>query len=312
MIVLLHPWMLALALAVPAVLLLRRRRPPPAVLFAPAPLLGGIRPSWRVRLLPLPAAFTAGALLLAAVALARPVERIPLPLRTEGADILLCLDLSSSMTARDLDPDRTRLQVAKDAAALFLRGRPGDRVGLLCFARYPDVRCPPTLDHGALAAILRGVAPVEGDGPEDATGLGAAGARAAEALRSGKARTRIAILLTDGEENVATTGTPGSIPPAHAAQLCRELGIRLYAIAAGTGDATVLGETAAATGGRLFRARDAGAVEAVFAEIDALEKSTFEKDRFAVEERFQPWAIAALALLLIARLLGTAVLRVIP
>ncbi len=312
MIVLLHPWMLLLALAVPGVLLLRRRRRLPAILFAPAPLLAGIRPSWRVRLLPLPAVLTAAGLLLAAGALARPVERVPLPLRTEGADILLCLDLSSSMTARDLDPDRTRLEVARDAAARFLRGRPGDRIGLLVFARYPDVRCPPTLDHGALAAILEGVVPVEGDGPEDATGLGAAAARAAEALRSGKARSRVAILFTDGEENVATTGTPGAIPPAHAAQLCRELGIRLHAVAAGPGDASALGEAAAAAGGRLFRARDAGAVEAVFREIDALEKTSFEKDRFAVEERFQPLAAAALALLLAALLLRTLLLPVAP
>jgi len=310
--VLLHPWMLAAALAVPAVLWLRRRRLPPAVLFAPAPLLEGIRPSWRVRLLPLPGILTAAALVLATVALARPVERVPLPLRTEGSDILLCLDLSSSMTARDLDPARTRLEVAKDAAARFLRRRPGDRIGLLCFARYPDVRCPPTLDHEALATILRGVVPVEGDGPEDATGVGAAAARAAEALRRGAARSRVAILLTDGEENVATSGTPGSIAPAHAALLCRELGVRLHAIAAGPGDATALGETAAATGGRLFRAKDAGAVEAVFAEIDALEKTSFEKERFSVEERFQPLVIAALALLLGARLLGATLLRVIP
>jgi Ca-activated chloride channel family protein len=311
-IVLLHPWLLLPALLVPAVLWLRRRRPPPAVLFAPAPLLAGIPPSPRVRLLPLPGLLTAAALALAAVALARPVERVPLPLRTEGADLLLCLDLSSSMTARDLDPSRTRLEVARDAALRFLRGRPGDRVGLLGFARYPDVRCPPTLDHGALETILRGVAPVEGDGPEDATGLGAAAARAAEALRNGKARSRVALLFTDGEENVATSGAPGSILPSHAAQLCRELGVRVYAVAAGPGDAAALGEAAAATGGRLFRAKDADAVEAVFREIDALERTSFEKDRFAVEERFQPLLWSALALLLLGRILAATWLRVIP
>ena len=312
MTILLHPWLLLVALAVPAALWLRRRRPPPAVIYAPAPLLEGIRPSWRVRMLPLPGVLAAAGLALAAVALARPVERVPLPLRSEGADLLLCIDLSSSMTAKDLDPDRTRLEVAKDAALRFLRGRPGDRVGLVGFARYPDVRCPPTLDHEALARILRDLRPVAADGPEDATGFGAAAARAAEALRGGPARSRVAVLLTDGEENVATTGTPGSIPPAHAAQLCRELGVRLYAVDAGTGTDPLLGETAGATGGRLFRARDAGALDAVFAEIDALEKASFEKDRFAVEERFQPWAVAALLLLGLSRLLSATVLRVIP
>jgi Ca-activated chloride channel family protein len=310
---LLHPWMLLLALLVPAVVLLRRRRRPPAVLFAPAALLPASLPaSWRTRLLPLPGLLVALGLLLAATALARPVRRVPLPLRSEGADILLCLDLSSSMTARDLGGGRTRLEVARDAAIRFVRGRPGDRIGLLGFARYPDVRCPPTLDHAALEAILREVAPVAGDGPEDATGIGAAAARAAGALRGGKARSRVAILLTDGEENVATSGTPGAIEPSHAAELCRELGVRVHAVTAGPAENRTLAGMAAATGGRSFAARDAGALEAVYAAIDALEKTPFEKDRFALEERFRPFLVAALALLLLGRLLGSLVLPVIP
>jgi Ca-activated chloride channel family protein len=294
----LQPRWLLLALLVPLVAFLRLRRRRPAVVLGTLAIPGAmdaIPRTWRTRLAGLPALLFAAALLLATAALARPVRRVALPVRTEGADILLCLDLSSSMTARDLDPSRSRLAVARDAAAAFLRGRPSDRVGLLGFARYPDVRCPPTLDHRALGEILAEVAPVEGDGPEDATAIGAALARAAEALRRGKARTRVVILLTDGEENVATTATPGAIPPEHGARLCRELGIRVHAVAAGPGEGRALAELAAATGGRSFRARDAAGLRAAWDAIDALERSPFERPRFALEERFAPLLAAALA-----------------
>ena len=89
------------------------------------------------------------------LALARPMQRVQMPLETEGIDILLCLDISSSMTANDLDPQLTRLDLAKAAAVEFINGRPNDRIGLIRFARYPDLLCPPTLDHGALEDFIR-------------------------------------------------------------------------------------------------------------------------------------------------------------
>ncbi|MGQ0615131.1 MAG: VWA domain-containing protein [Planctomycetaceae bacterium] len=314
---LLHPWLLALAL----LLLLRRRRPAPALLFGPGALALDLPRSLRARLLPAPRALHAAGLALLALALARPVERVPLPHLSQGIDILLCLDTSSSMTATDLDPRRTRLEVAKEAAARFIQGRPTDRIGILSFARFPDLLCPPTPDHAALLRLLQGVEQVAGDGPEDATGLGTAAARAAQVLAGGGAKARVVILFTDGAENVATPGKPGEIAPLHAAQLCMELGVRVYAIAAlpvageggGEGaDTRPLRRLAERTSGRFYTARDAGAVGAVYAEIDALERVEFEEARFRIEERFQAFLIVGLALLLFGRLLGATALRVLP
>jgi len=323
---LLHPAMLLLALLVPLAWLAARRRRPPALALAPLSLEAGpgepaaLPRSWRTRMAWLPAALHGAALVLCAVALARPVRAVAEPARAEGADLLLCLDLSSSMSARDLGSDRTRLEVARDAAARFLRGRAGDRIGLVGFARWPELLCPPTTDHAALEGILRAVRPVEPDGPEDATGIGAAAARAAEALAAGGGPSRVAILLTDGEENVATGGGDGTIPPAQAAQLCRVLGVRVHAVVAGgasaagrppvdTGPVRRLAER---TGGRFFEARDAGAVDAVYALVSELEKSGREEPRLVLEERFQPFLALAIALLLGGRLLGATLLRVLP
>jgi Ca-activated chloride channel family protein len=269
-----------------------------------------------VRLLPLPRILQLLALLLAVFALARPARREMLPLRTEGIDILLVLDTSSSMTANDMDRRRTRLDVAKAAAAEFVRGRPEDRIGLLSFARYPDVRCPLTLDHEALLGILAGVGTVPGDGPEDATGIGAAVGRAAQVLEGRARRERVVILLTDGDENVAIEGAKGEIAPSHAAQLCAALGARVYAVAVGAGgprfDDTALRAMAQRTGGVFHEARDAGAVAAVYGQIDALEKGGLEKPRYVVEDRFLPFLAAAVLLFLLARLLDATVLGVFP
>jgi Ca-activated chloride channel family protein len=318
-----EPRLLWLALLIPLALWLRRRRGEPALRFGPAPLLEGVPRSWRARLLPLPRLLEVGALLLAIVALARPVRREPLRREREAIDVLLCLDRSSSMAARDLDPARSRLDVAKLAAAEFLAGRPDDRIGLIGFARYPDLLCPPTRDHGALARILAAVERVEADGPEDATGLGTAVARAAQILANGEARSKVVILLTDGEENVATADHPEEIAPLHAAQLCREHGVRAYTIVAGVGapdraggfvplDVRQVERLAATTGGACFAARDADAVARVYERIAELERTALIEPRFAQTERFLPFLLTALGCLLAARLLRATWLEVLP
>jgi Ca-activated chloride channel family protein len=300
---------------VPVALWRRRRGGAPSVVFAPAAFLADAPTTLRARLAFLPTALAALGLVCAAAALARPAKRVPAPLANEGIDVVLCLDVSSSMTATDMDARRTRLDVAKDAAARFIAGRPHDRIGLVAFARYPDVRCPPTLDHEALGEVLARTTTVAGDGPEDATGIGAATARAAQVLRAGAAKSRVVVLLTDGEENVATKRAKGEIAPSHAAQLCADLGVRVYAVAAGTGDPAgrapvdvrPVSRMAERTGGRFFEARDAGAVDGVFASIDALEMSARDKPRYETEDRFEAFLAAAAALLLVARFLDATV-----
>ena len=117
------------------------------------------------------------------------------------------------MTAKDLEAGRTRLEVARDAAVRFVRGRAGDRVGLVGFARYPELLCPPTSDLAALEGILRAVEPVEPDGPEDATGIGAAAARAAESLAAVGGKSRVAILLTVLAINLVGEGLNDTLNP---------------------------------------------------------------------------------------------------
>lgn len=324
----LDPAFLLLALAVPLLLWRRSRGGAPSVLFSPAaflvPLDGQSAPrSWRVRLRHVPVALQVAGLLLAATALARPVRREPLPPQSEGIDIVLCLDTSSSMTATDLDPAKSRLEAAKGAASRFVAARKDDRIGLVTFARFPDLRCPPTLDHRALGQVIAAVAPVAPDGPEDATGIGTAVARAAQVLRGSTARSKVVVLLTDGEENVATEESRDEIAPLHAGQLGREVGVRVYAIAAGLGTRTRTGEwveldtgpvrrLAERTGGRFFEARDAGALAAVYAEIDRLEKAPLSEPRHRTEERFLPLLAAAAGLLVLGRVAGASWLAVLP
>jgi len=321
---LLDPALLLFALAIPLLLWLRRRRGMPALRFAPAPLLEpGLPHSWRQRLVPLPRALQVLALLLAVLALARPVRRDRLPIHTEGIDIFLCLDVSSSMAARDMDPERSRLDLARETAAQFVTARPDDRIGLILFARYPDVLCPLTLDHGAVGRLLAGLQHVEPDGPEDATGIGTAVARAAQVLRASRARSRIVILLTVGEKNAATAETPEEIGPLVAARLCEETGVRVYTIVAGIGrrdpagklvplDTAAVRRVATRTGGAFYEARDAGALAAVYEAIDRLERVQLPQPRWRIEERFLPFLAAAVALLVAGRLLEGTLLRVLP
>ena len=321
---LLDPSMLLLALLVPLAMIAHRWRGAATVRFAPAEFLPTDVVSWRVRLLPLPRLLMALGLLVAVLALARPVERVPMPLETEGIDIVMVLDISSSMNADDMAQGETRLTVVQRAMTDFVDQRPDDRFGLVCFARYPDLRCPPTLDHDAFRAIADEVVTVESDSLEDATGIGTAVARAAQVLGGSDAKSKVVILLTDGEENVASSQTPDEIAPLHAGQLCAEMGVRVYSVTAGIGrrnastgewapiDTTQVERLAERTGGRFFQAKDADSVNRVYEAIDALETAPFAEPRFELEERFLPFLVAAVLLLLIGRVLQATIFEVLP
>jgi len=322
-------WLLPVAL----LLMFWRHRRRAAVALAGAGLIDGelarglglapLSTSLRQRLRWLMPAVEIAALSLLVVGLARPVQRLPLPPERQGADVLLCLDRSSSMLATDLGGGRTRLAVAVDAATEFARGRAADRIGLVTFARYPDLRCPPTLDRDAVSERLAAVTPVLADGPEDATGIGTALTFAIEALQRAALAGQVIVLLTDGEENVATSATPGEIAPRHAAQLAVELGVRVHCIVVGAQrrlpdgraapiDTTAVQQVAQATGGRFFRARDADALRAIYRDIDAIEKTVFVEPRVLVREWFE-WCIAlGLALAGLAGLLRTSTREVLP
>src|SRR5690606_31658298 len=173
----------------------------------------------RQRLAGLPWLLEGLGLTLLVLALARPVVIAAEPPARLGRDVLLCFDRSSSMAAQDLDRsngDRagsadlrpSRLTVGKQLAAEFLARRSDDRLGIVTFARYADLVCPPTLDHVAVAELLASVQLVDAEGPEDATAIGAAVGMAANLLQRSAASGKVIVLLTDGEENVATAGAP--------------------------------------------------------------------------------------------------------
>jgi Ca-activated chloride channel homolog len=269
--------------------------------------------SWRLRWRWFPFVLRVVGLILLLIALSRPTSQERLPQRTLGIDIMLCLDVSSSMAAKDMDPQHSRLQIAKDAATDFLQKRDGDRIALLQFARYADLLSPRTQHYDALRTLIGGIKMVEADGLEDRTGIGGAVARAAQVLGRSDAKSKVLILLTDGEENLAQDSASEEISLAEAAKLCSHFGVRVHLISSRPGALSNGAELlASTTGGRFFTATDAAAVGQVYDLIDALEKSELEEPRYRWKEQFFPFLMVGLLALLLARLLAETKLEVLP
>lgn len=262
----------------------------------------GLPTTWRTRLGALPILFEGASLLALLLALARPVQVVPVPPERPARDVLFCFDRSSSMAQEDLAPGRTRLAVGVELCREFVAARPADRFGFVAFARYADLGCPPTLDHAAYTALLDGVALVDAEGPEDATAIGAAVGMAADLLQRSDSPGKVLVVLTDGEENVATAGARDEIAPLHAAQWCKQRGVHVHTIALGRTnsqqaplDTRVVEELAKVTGGRFFRADDAAALQRIYEAIDALEAAALPPPGVRVDEWFWPfvWLVFA-------------------
>jgi Ca-activated chloride channel family protein len=333
------PWWLA-ALAVPALLLWRslRRRGLPAALFSSVALASGLPNTWaqRIRrLLPWSRALTSA---LVVVGLARPqLGREEFRLRTDGVAIQMVIDRSASMREVDFAIDRApvdRLTAVKHVFEDFvsgtaeLRGRPNDQIGLIAFGGFVDVLCPLTLDHDALLHILRDVKIpepiVDGRGriadrtlyeEEISTAIGDAIAVAVDRLKDSPAKSKVIVLLSDGEN------TAGVLSPKEAAALAKEAGVKIHAIGVGnTGysvgsaadlfgrmrpqtfrlDEATLKEIAADTKGQYFNAKDVSALREVYREIDALEKTEAPGRVFSQFKEMYPvliWPAVLLALL---------------
>ncbi len=317
-ITLLDPWFLLIVPAVLLAALWRARRPRAALPTASAALFADIAPTLRLRLLWLP---TAGKVLAAAclgVALARPASREVVPTRELGIDILIVVDTSSSMLTADMSAaaEVSRMTAARERAQEFAARRPTDRLGLIAFARYAELRCPPTLDEKALAAFLRALETVPIQSPLDGTAIGTAVAKGVQVLGESQAKSRVIVLLSDGENTV------DDILPADAAKLAKDAGVRVHTIGLGNGIPTPFGfrpadfgalrAIAETTGGAFFQPRNDADLAAVYAEIDALEKSEIEDPRHRTVDRFE-LPLAAGLLLLVAALLAEAVwLRRVP
>jgi len=265
------------------------------------------------------------ALVLCVIALARPLRgNIEENTLSEGVDIVLLLDKSSSMDFRDLldDGSATRYEVVKEVVEEFAVRRMTDREGnadnvaLITFAHYPTVLCPFTLDVNALTNFLRTSETVEGGGSEDGTAIGIALAKAIAVLRDTKAKSKVIVLLTDGENMI------DEITPIEAAGMASAEGIRIHAIHAaryvykrtfrGAQPTTdkpntkELEAVASETGGRFWRARDKESLEEVYAEIEALERTPREERRYVETFDLYPFFLQpALLIYLLAWLLSS-------
>ncbi len=267
-------------------------------------------------------------LALLVVGLARPRSGTQMQeVTTEGIDIMLVLDVSSSMLAEDFRP-KNRIEAAKAVAKEFIQGRTNDPIGLVVFAGEAFTQCPLTLDYGVLYQILDNVqvAPREWDGTAIGNGIATAVAR----LKDSRAKSKVIILLTDGRNNA------GEVDPITAAQLAQTFNIRVYTIGAGTRgralypvddpifgkryvsmqveiDENLLQRIAHMTGGRYFRATDSEKLRQIYREIGELEKTRIEVKEFTRYRELYVWfAGLALALLVVEIVAGNTYLRKIP
>lgn len=285
----------------------------------------GVKPGLKVYMRHLPFVMRVVSIALIIVVIARP-QSVNSWEETEsqGIDIVLALDVSGSMLSQDLQPDR--LQAAKKVAAEFVTDRKNDNIGLVVFAGESFTQCPLTTDHSVLLNLLN---EIEFGLIEDGTAIGLGLATSVNRLKDSESQSRVVILLTDGTNN------RGQIAPLTAADMARSYGIRVYTVGVGTTgmaptpvqtpfgvrmqnlpvdiDEKTLTEIAAMTGGQYFRAQDTEGLRQVYEEIDEMERYLISVQNVTQrQELFLPFALAAMALILLELLLRRTWLRNIP
>ncbi|MBS1743180.1 MAG: VWA domain-containing protein [Bacteroidetes bacterium] len=242
----------------------------------------------------------------------------------EGIDIILCIDVSGSMTAQDFAPNR--LEAAKNVAVDFINHRPTDRIGIVIFSGESFTQCPLTTDRNMLIAAVRNI---HNGLLEDGTAIGSGLSTSVDRLRTSKSKSKVVLLLTDGENN------GGLIDPKTAKEIAKAFNVRVYTIGVGsegyaplpestaTGvviqnekvliDEKLLTEIATETGGRYFRARDNESLSYIYRNIDALEKSKIEMiSNIRFREKYFPFVAAAILFLLLEMMLNYTVFRKFP
>jgi len=327
-----NPWLLLLLLLLPILAWLKGRVGGTAgVTFSTTDLLAKIGRRQRNRAGAILAGLVYLSLALFIVALARPqLGRVTTKVQATGVDIMLVLDVSRSMLAEDFtigNRRANRIDAVKLVTEQFIRARPNDRIGLVAFAGRPYLVSPLTLDHDWL---IRNLERLRIGLVEDGTAIGSAIVAASNRLKDKEAKTKLIVLLTDGDNNA------GKVQPLTAAEAAKALGIRIYTIGAGTDgeapfpfqnafgrtiyrnvlvnfDERILGEISAMTDGQYFRATDTNSLRSIFSEIDKLEKSKVEVERTTNYRELYHWVlIPALAILLFEILLSHTVWRRLP
>jgi len=287
--------------------------------------------SWRVLLMPIQQLLRLACFTLVVIVLARPQTQNSWKNQTvEGIDIMLAMDVSTSMLAEDLKPNR--IEAAKQVASEFIAGRPNDNIGLTIFAGESFTQCPMTTDHSSLLSLLQNVRTdiAQRGLIEDGTAIGMGLANAVSRLKDSKAKSKVVILLTDGSNN------RGDISPLTAAEIAKSFGIRVYTIGVGTNgtarypyplpgggvqyvnlpveiDTKTLSSIAASTDGDFYRATNTQELRGIYKEIDKLEKSKLNVKKYSKRyEAYQPFALAAVIVLLLEILFRITIFRRIP
>jgi len=290
----------------------RRKKEVPAVSFSSLQQFSAVR-TWRTTLRPLLYVLRGLALAALIVALARPrsSSEITKTKTTEGIDIILSIDMSSSMLAKDLKPNR--IEALKRVASQFIEQRTSDRIGIVVYSGESYTKVPATTDK---SVVLQALEDIKQGEIEDGTAIGMGLGTAINRLKDSKTKSKVIILMTDGVNNT------GVIDPLSAAELAKEYGIRVYTIGIGTNgkalspvaynpdgslqydmvpveiDDKLLSEIAKSTGGQYFRATDNKKLAQIYTEIDKLEKSKIEELKYYQhQENFRPWALLALVFL---------------
>ncbi len=323
-----YPWVLYFLIIIPLMLVwywMKGRKKQPSITYSSLSIFQNIAFSWRERFRHFPVILRVLAIALLIIALARPQnfssgENI----YTEGIDIAMVLDISGSMLAEDLKPNR--IEAAKDVIDNFIKGRTSDRIGLVIFARDSFTQCPLTVDYPVLRNLL---SQVKSGMIEDGTAIGNAIANGVNRLKNSKAKSKVIILLTDGVNN------SGEVDPVFAAQIAKTFGIRVYTIGVGTKgeapypvqtpfgtryqmipveiDESVLQQISKITGGEYFRATNNKTLADIYDKIDKLEKSKVEITSYRnAKELFYGWLGAGLFLLVLEVGLSKSVFRKLP
>ncbi|MNJ96701.1 von Willebrand factor type A domain protein [compost metagenome] len=327
-------WLIIPLILVIAWTLWRRRQKTPTLQFSSVKILKEITATGRTRLMYLPTLLKALAVLMAIWALARPQEaNTKVRKNVEGIDIVICLDVSDSMLIEDMTP-LNRLEAAKATIKQFIEGRSSDRIGLVIFAGESFTLVPPTLDYQMLLGRVNEITTAASANIKDGTALGVALANAAGRLKDSQAKSRVVIFMTDGENN------SGTIDPETGLEIAKGYGIKIYSIGIGRDGPTkipiytrdvfgqrvktyqpfesavnedLLSRMAKDTGGKFYRASKGDGLQAVFKDIDALEKTKIDVNKFTnYTEKFPPYLMMAIILYLVGLLLGRSVLRRVP
>lgn len=321
------PWFFALFAGLPLLILFYLRplyRTQGSMLVSGVKAFGSGR-SWKTMLRHILFIFRLLAISCIIIAMARPQTGSEQQLTSgEGIDIVFCIDISGSMLAQDFTPNR--MEAAKQVASEFIDRRPTDRMGLVIFAGESFTMCPLTTDHAVLKSQLFNV---QSGLLEDGTAIGSGLATGVERLRSSVSKSKVIILLTDGEDN------GGRLDPNTAKEIAKSFGVRVYTVGVGTEgfapvpvqtssgvimqrekvsiDEKLLTQIANETGGKYFRATDNESLDSIYKEIDRLEKSRFEVTTFThYTEKFLPFVLTALLLLVLEWILRFTLFRKFP